>query len=183
MSEYAVLPETIVEFWWSAGLEKWFAKDDAFDETIRTRFLDLYERAATGGLDDWMDEPTGALALVILLDQFPRNMFRGTPKVYATDEKAKAIAEMALERGDHETVSEDINQFLAVPLMHSEDLADQDACIAWMERIGTEENVKFARHHRDIIARFGRFPHRNAILGRETSPEEQAFLEEDGFTG
>ena len=183
MSEYAVLPETIVEFWWNAGPEKWFATDAAFDETIKSRFLDIHERAASGGLDEWIEAPTGALALVILLDQFPRNMFRGTPRAYATDEKAKTIGLVALERGDHETVSEDINQFLAVPLMHSEDLADQDLCVQWMERIGTEDNVKFARHHRDIIARFGRFPHRNTILDRETTEEEEAFLVEDGFTG
>lgn len=183
MSTYTVAPDTIVEFWWNAGPEKWFAKDEAFDQTIRNRFLDIYEQAASGRLDEWMEEPTGALALVILLDQFPRNMFRGTPRVYETDERAKAIGVMALERGDHETVSEEINQFLAIPLMHSEKLEDQDACIAWMKRVGTKENVTYAEHHRDIIARFGRFPHRNAILGRESTEAEQAFLAEGGFTG
>ncbi|RFC62676.1 DUF924 domain-containing protein [Fulvimarina endophytica] len=183
MGGYGVEPDAIIEFWWNAGPEKWFSKDEAFDETIRKRFLDVYERAAEGALDGWMEEPRGALALVILLDQFPRNMFRGTPRAFATDEKAKTIGVKALERGDHETVAEDINQFLAIPLMHSEDLADQDACVEWMEVVGSEENRKFARHHRDIIARFGRFPHRNAVLGRETTPEEAAFLEEDGFRG
>ena len=183
MSDYAIEPDTIVEFWREAGPEKWFEKDEAFDETIRNRFLDIYERAAQGLLDDWLEEPTGALALIILLDQFPRNMFRGTPRVYATDDKALAIARLALERGDHETVAEDVNQFLAMPLMHSEDLADQEACIAWMERMGTEENVKFARHHHDIVARFGRFPHRNDILGRSSRSDEEAFLSEGGFSG
>ncbi|MEN3792853.1 DUF924 family protein [Fulvimarina sp. MAC3] len=183
MSTYAVAPDTIVEFWWNAGPEKWFSKDETFDETISNRFLDIYEQAASGRLDAWTEEPVGALALVILLDQFPRNMFRGTPRAYETDERAKEIGLMALERGDHETVSEEINQFFAIPLMHSEKLEDQDACIAWMKRVGTDENVEYAQHHRDIIARFGRFPHRNAILGRESTEEEMQYLEEGGFTG
>ncbi|MER0238763.1 DUF924 family protein [Fulvimarina sp. MAC8] len=183
MSTYTVAPDTIVEFWWNAGPDKWFSKDEAFDETIRNRFLDIYERAADGHLDDWIEEPTGALALVILLDQFPRNMFRGTPRAYATDEKAREIGRQALNRGDHETVSEEINQFLAMPLMHSEKLEDQEACIEWMKRVGTEQNIEYAQHHRDIIARFGRFPHRNGILGRDSTDEEKEYLKEGGFSG
>ncbi|EAU43312.1 hypothetical protein FP2506_10721 [Fulvimarina pelagi HTCC2506] len=183
MNNYVVAPDTIVEFWWDAGSEKWFSKDEAFDETVRSRFLDIYEQAAEGHLDDWIEEPTGALALVILLDQFPRNMFRGTPRAYATDEKAKKIGLVALERGDHETVSEEINQFLAMPLMHSEDLVDQDACVMWMERVGTEQNIEYAKHHRDIIARFGRFPHRNAVLGRQSTEAEMDYLREGGYSG
>ncbi len=176
-------PQTIVDFWREAGPQRWFEKDDAFDETIRQRYGDLYEMAARGDLDHWADDANGALALIILLDQFPRNMFRGTPLAFATDAKALEIARLALSRGDHEVVAEDVNQFLAMPLMHSETHADQEECVAWMERIGDPDNEKFAREHRDIIARFGRFPHRNAILGREPSEEEQAFLNEGGFAG
>lgn len=183
MSDYAIEPDTIVEFWREAGPDKWFNADPDFDETIRGRFLDIYEFAARGELDRWMDEPSGALALIIILDQFPRNMFRGTPRAFATDDKALAIARKALDRGDHETVAEDINQFLAMPLMHSEDLADQDASVEWMERLGDEENVKAAQEHRDIVARYSRFPHRNAVLGRNAQPEEEAYLAEGGFAG
>ncbi|MAU98184.1 MAG: hypothetical protein CMP81_20270 [Fulvimarina sp.] len=176
-------PQTIVDFWREAGPEKWFGKDDAFDETIRQRFGDLHEMAARGELDDWAEDANGALALIILLDQFPRNMFRGTPLAFATDDKAIEIARLALARGDHDTVAEDVNQFLAMPLMHSEEHADQEECVTWMRRLGDEENVAFAEEHRDIIARFGRFPHRNPILGREATQEEQAYLDADGFAG
>ncbi|MBO0904888.1 DUF924 family protein [Jiella sonneratiae] len=176
-------PQTIVEFWREAGPERWFEKDEAFDATIRRRFGDLYEMAARGELDAWAEEANGALALIILLDQFPRNMFRGSPLAFATDGKAAGIARMALARGDHEIVAEDVNQFLALPLMHSEQLSDQQDCVAWMERLGEADNVKFAEMHRDIIARFGRFPHRNEVLGRETTEPEQAFLAAGGFSG
>ncbi|MBC8129842.1 MAG: DUF924 domain-containing protein [Rhizobiaceae bacterium] len=182
MSNYAIDPQTIVDFWREAGTERWFEKDEAFDEEVKRRFEDIYERAAGGELDEWIEEPTGALALVILLDQFPRNMFRGDAKTFSTDARALAIARIALERGDAHTVGEDINQFLAMPLMHSENLADQVACVEWMGEIGPE-NVSFAEEHRDIVRRFGRFPHRNAVLGRETTAEERAFLDGGGFTG
>ncbi|WP_062227157.1 DUF924 family protein [Aureimonas frigidaquae] len=183
MSETILDPQEIVDFWRDAGPQKWFEKDGAFDETIRQRFGDVYERAALGDLDVWAEEPIGALALVLLFDQFPRNMFRDTPRMYATDARARDIALAALERGDAEHLPEDVNQFLVLPLMHSEALADQDACVAWMERIGTQENQDFARHHREIVASFGRFPHRNAILDRESTAEERRFIADGGFTG
>lgn len=176
-------PQTIVDFWREAGPERWFQKDEAFDETIRQRYGDLYEMAARGELDDWAEYANGALALIILLDQFPRNMFRDTPLAYATDGKALEIARLALSRGDHEIVAEDVNQFLAMPFMHSEAHADQEECVHWMRQIGDPDNIKFAEEHRDIIARFGRFPHRNAVLGREPSETEQAYLEAGGFAG
>ena len=180
---YAPDPQTIVDFWREAGREKWFKKDLAFDETIRQRFGDLYEMAARGELDGWAEDANGALALVILLDQFPRNIFRDSPLAFATDEKALAIARTALARGDHETVAEDVNQFLAMPLMHSERLVDQKECLAWMREIGDTENVKYAEVHHNIIADFARFPHRNDVLGRETTAEEQAYLAKGGFAG
>ena len=183
MNDFAAAPQTIIDFWREAGEGAWYTRNQAFDETIALRFGDLYERAATGGLDDWADDPSGALALVILLDQFPRNMFRGEAKAFATDDKALAIAKAALARGDHETVAEDLNAFLAMPLMHSERAGDQDDAVAWMEKIGNEANVKSAHEHRDIIARFGRFPHRNPVLGRATVEEERTFLLNGGFAG
>jgi len=182
MSSYAIDPQTIVDFWRAAGPERWFTKDAEFDAEIVRRFQDIYERAALGELDAWAEEPTGALALVILLDQFPRNMFRGDPRMFATDAKAREISRMALARGDEMTVGEDVNQFLAMALMHSEDLADQEACVAWMEKIGPE-NVSYAVEHRDIVERFGRFPHRNVVLDRASTPEEHAFLADGGFAG
>ncbi len=183
MSTVSIDPQTIVDFWREAGSERWFGKDAEFDEAILRRFGDIYEQAVRGELDAWRRDPTGALALVILLDQFPRNMFRNTPKAFATDERALEIAREALARGDHRTVAEDVNQFLAMPMMHAESLADQDACVAWMGEIGDESNVAFAKEHRDIIARFQRFPHRNAILGRRSSEAERQFLVEGGFAG
>jgi len=182
MNDYSIDPQTIVDFWRDLGPEGWFRKDDAVDATIRQRFGDVYERAARGELDEWAEEPNGALALVILLDQFPRNMFRGSSRMFATDDKALALARTALARGDHYGVGEDVNQFFAMPLMHSETLADQEDCVRWMEEIG-EENVPYAIEHRDIIARFGRFPHRNAVLERASTPDEDRFLHEGGFAG
>lgn len=183
MSDFAIDPQTIVDFWRDAGSERWFVKDEQFDETIRQRFGDIYERAVLGEFADWQSDATGALALVILFDQFPRNMFRGTPKMFATDARALAIGRMALARGDAFTLGEDVNMFLAMPLMHSELLADQEECVAWMERIGTPENTAAAIEHRDIVKRFGRFPHRNTLLHRETTVEEKSFLDGGGFAG
>ena len=183
MSLYSIDPQTIVDFWREAGPERWFEKDEAFDAEIGARFGDIYEQAARGELEAWREYPTGALALVILLDQFPRNMFRDSPRAFATDEKALAIAREALARGDADTVGDDLNQFLAVPLMHAEDLEAQEECVRWMGEIGDEKNLAYAEDHRDIIARFGRYPHRNPVLGRTTTPEEQAFLDGGGFAG
>lgn len=182
MSDFSPDPQSVVDFWRDLGPDRWYVADDAQDETIRQRFGDLHERAARGELDDWAEEPNGALVLVILLDQFSRNLHRATPAMYAHDEKALRIAKAALARGDHERVGEDLNQFFAMPHMHSERLEDQEACVAWMQRIG-EANLSYAEHHRDIVRRFGRFPHRNAILGRESTAEEKAYLEDGGFTG
>lgn len=183
MNDYAPDPQTIVDYWRSIGPDGWFEKDDAVDATIRQRFGDLHELGLDGELDEWAEEPNGALALVILLDQFSRNLHRDDPAMYAADGKALEIARRAIERGDQFRVGEDLNQFLAMPFMHSEALADHDVCVALMDEIGSEENRKFARHHRDIIVRFGRFPHRNALLGRQSTPEETEFLAKGGFSG
>jgi uncharacterized protein (DUF924 family) len=175
--------EEIIAFWEEAGPEKWFSRDDAFDAQIRERFLATYEAAVAGDLADWDESPVVALALLILLDQLPRNMFRGTTKVYATDAMALTIAEHAIEAGHHKAFKPPMSRFFILPLTHAEDLAAQDRAVALNEELGDADGAKWARHHRDIVARFGRFPHRNEILGRENTPEEAKFLEESGFRG
>src|SRR5262249_28367423 len=173
----------IVSFWRTAGPDRWFNKDPAFDEEIRQRFLDTYEAAAAGKLAGWEQNAQGALALLILLDQFPRNMFRGDARAFVTDPLARAIAAGAIVRGFDSQVPSDMRTFFFLPFQHSEDLADQERGIAFFKAIADVENLKWAELHADIIRRFGRFPHRNAILGRTTTPDEQAFLDGGGFAG
>lgn len=172
----------VISFWTQAGPEKWFKKDAAFDAAIRDGFLQTHEAAKTGRHDDWAETPEGSLALIIVLDQFPRNIFRDDPRAFATDAKALAITNAAIAKGFDRKIEPPLQQFIYMPLMHSEHLADQDRCVAAFTG-GAPENRKFAEIHRDIIARFGRFPHRNAVLGRTTTPEEQVFLDQGGFAG
>ena len=173
----------IVTFWREAGPKRWFEKDDAFDAEIRRRFLPTHEAAAAGKLTAWEQDAQGALALLILLDQFPRNMFRGSARAFATDPMARAIAAGALVRGFDARAPEGMRSFFFLPFEHSEDLADQERCIALNKAAGDADGLKWAEIHADIIRRFGRFPHRNAVLGRVTTPEEQAFLDGGGFAG
>jgi len=175
--------EEIIAFWEGAGPEKWFTKDEAFDAQIRERFLATYEAAAAGELAGWAETAHGTLALLILLDQFPRNMFRGDKRTYATDSMALAIAEDAVEEKYHQVFKPPMSRFFILPFTHAEDRAAQERSVALNEELGDEEGLKWARHHRDIIARFGRFPHRNAILGRTNTLEEEAFLKENEFRG
>ena len=175
-------PETVLAFWREAGPDKWFTRDDAFDADIREKFLATYEAAAAGKLGEWERSAEGTLALVIVLDQFPRNMFRGTARCYAADSEARAVAHRALKRGCDQDVPEAERGFFFLPFMHSEDMADQQRCVALYREAG-HPDVTYAEQHADIIRRFGRFPHRNAILGRASTPEEQAFLDEGGFKG
>lgn len=177
-----VQPDDIIAFWRDAGPERWFRKDEAFDAQFRARFLAAHEAAARGELDAWASQAPGALALVILLDQFPRNAFRASPRMYATDAKARDVALAAIEAGFDLQVAQQLRPFLYLPLMHSERLEDHDRCVALAQPIGGE-HYRYAQHHRSIIERFGRFPHRNAILGRANTPEEAKFLEEGGFGG
>ena len=178
-----VTPAEVLAFWRAAGSERWYARDDAFDAEIRSRFLCLWELALVGGLSSWEDSDGGALALVIVLDQFPRNMFRGSPRAYASDARAREVASRAIDRGADAQIADDLQEFLYLPLMHSEHLADQFRCVALYRKAGRTENLKYAEDHADIIRRFGRFPHRNRVLGRITTPDEQAFLDEGGFSG
>lgn len=173
----------IVAFWREAGPERWFKKDPAFDDEIRQRFLAAHEAAAAGALSAWEASAEGALALLILLDQFPRNMFRGDARTFATDPHARAIAAGALVRGFDAQVPAALRSFFYLPFEHSEKLADQERSLALYKASGDADGLKWAEAHADIIRRFGRFPHRNTMLGRSTTPEEQAFLDQGGFAG
>ncbi len=172
----------IVRFWREAGPERWFAKDEAFDRRFHALGLPLYEAAVRGALASWMNSPEGALALVLLLDQFPRNSFRGTARMFATDAMARRVAAAAIDAGYDTAVTAPFRVFFYLPFEHSEDLADQDRSVALAAPLD-ELYRSYAEIHRDLIRRFGRFPHRNAILGRATTPEEQRFLDDGGFSG
>ena len=173
----------VVEFWREAGYDKWFGKFPEFDEEIRRRFLPTYVAAAAGKLAAWEATAQGALALLILLDQFPRNMFRGQARAFATDPQAMAITAQSLIRGFDAQVPAELRAFFYVVFEHSENLADQEHGIALYQAAGDADGVKWANLHADIIRRFGRFPHRNPALGRVTTPYEQAFLDGGGFKG
>lgn len=177
-----VQPQDVVAFWREAGPSRWFRKDENFDAEFRARFLSAHEAAARGQLDAWAHDATGALALLILLDQFPRNAFRGTPRMFATDAVARGIARSALQCGFDSATEPELRNFFYLPFMHSEQLADQDRAVELAGRLGGEA-LRYALMHRDIIARFGRFPHRNPVLGRDSTPEELRFLDDGGFTG
>ena len=177
----------VIAFWREAGAAKWFARDDAFDAEFRQRFESAHFAAARGEYEAWMESGEGALALQILLDQFPRNCFRGNAHSYATDGLALHYARRAVASGFDLQVDSALRMFFYLPFEHSEDLPDQDRAIELFttlrDETGDAEGLKWAEMHRDIIVRFGRFPHRNPSLGRVTTPNEQAFLDEGGFAG
>ena len=177
----SIAPSAVVAFWKEAGPDKWFSKDDAFDAEFRRRLHDAHVAAARRELDDWIETPEGALALLILLDQFPRNCFRGTGHAFATDPLALMFANEAVERGHHQAFDFPLRNFILLPFQHSEAMEDQDRYMALAA--GDTESEKWGRIHRDIIVKFGRYPHRNQSLGRDTTPEEQAFLDGGGFGG
>jgi uncharacterized protein (DUF924 family) len=180
-------PADITGFWRNAGPDKWFAKDDDFDAAIQLMFEPTHHAAARGEYDRWIETPDGALALLILLDQFPRNLYRGSGHAFATDSLARKFARDAVERGHDTATDTATRQFFYLPFTHSEAMADQDLGLALYQALADEtkdpEAAKWTNVHRDIIVRFGRFPHRNRSLGRQTTPEEQVFLDEGGFAG
>ena len=177
-----VTPADVVSFWQEAGKAMWFGKDPNFDRLFREKFLCIYEAACRGELDGWPATPNGALALLILLDQFPRNAFRGTARMYEGDARARDIADRAIAAGHDRQICRELRAFIYTPLHHSEALADQERAVELIRPFG-EEAVQAAERHRDIIRCFGRFPHRNPILGRAMTDEEQAFLDQGGFAG
>jgi uncharacterized protein (DUF924 family) len=190
-------PEDVLTFWFGppgapplANAARWFARDDGFDAAIAARFGALAERAAAGGLDAWRATPTGALALVIALDQFPRNLHRESPLAFASDPLARDVAKDARARRFDRALAPVERAFLYLPYEHAEDLALQEESVALFGELAAEappeladhlrETLDYARRHRDIIARFGRFPHRNRVLGRASTALEEAFLREPG---
>jgi uncharacterized protein (DUF924 family) len=183
MSQGVATPADVLAFWRTAGPKMWFTKNDAFDAEIRDRFLPTYEAAAAGRLADWERDPESALALVIVLDQFPRNMFRNDARAFAADALARAVTKRAIARGFDQQVAMPERTFFYLPFEHSEDPADQEHGVALNRATGDAEALKWAELHADIIRRFGRFPHRNKVLGRTTAPDEQAFLDSGGFAG
>lgn len=195
-------PETILDFWFGTdfgsveGYEArralWFAQCDDFDREIADRFAELPERARRGELDSWVEAERSALALVLSLDQFPRNLHRGDARAFAYDARALDVALQAIDRGFDQSLHPVQAAFLYLPLEHAEDLALQERCVALLEQLmvrapgllqpGLRKSVAYAERHRDVIARFGRFPHRNVVLGRRSSSEERAYLEAGGET-
>jgi uncharacterized protein (DUF924 family) len=177
----------VIGFWTNAGPRKWFAKSAAFDEAIRLKFEATHFAAARGEYDAWRSTAEGTLALLILLDQFPRNLFRGSAHAFATDSLARQIARVAAQEDMDLAVEPILRPFFYLPFEHSEVLDDQDLSVrlseAHRDRTGDADTLKWAVMHRDIVVKFGRFPHRNRALGRETTADEQAFLDEGGFAG
>lgn len=187
-----VTSQEILEFWFGEPGEAdygkprkvWFIKNPNFDQEVRSRFLPIYQQAGAGELDDWKNSPQSCLALIILLDQFPRNLFRGQPQAFATDSQAVAYAKHAVANGFDQELLPIQRQFIYLPFEHSENLADQHQCIKLFSTLKAYpeclSGVDYAHRHFKVIERFGRFPHRNEILGRETTPEEAEFLKQPG---
>ncbi len=171
-------PNDVIAFWLGVGQENWFADDPELDAEIRKRFEPQWRKARDGKLADWKRSAEGILALLILLDQFPRNMFRGKADAFSTDKEARELARVSLVRGYDFAFPMALRAFFYLPFMHSEDLADQDLCVKLIaERLGTSSvNYPFALGHRDVIVRFGRFPMRNVALGRRSTAAEKAFI-------
>jgi uncharacterized protein (DUF924 family) len=176
-------PREIIDFWMAQPQKRLFSVDPEFDAELRDRFGAAHADAAAGRLDGWLETVDGRLALVLLLDQMSRNLGRGTPGMFANDDKALVIASRAIAEGDRDVLTPTEYRWHVMPLMHSEDLADQDRCVELCREEGLEDTLPHAIEHRGIIARFGRFPHRNRILGRETTEKEQEFLDDGGFSG
>ena len=182
----------VLDFWFGRShspefgkvQKKWFKKDADFDAEVRSRFMQQYELAASGQLDSWQDSPDRCLALILLLDQFPRNMFRGTPQAFATDSKALATAEYAVNNNFDRELLTVQKWFIYLPFEHSENLEQQQKSVELFRQLSGDTDsdsvIEYAMQHLEIIQRFGRFPHRNQILGRETTPEEAEFLKQPG---
>lgn len=172
----------LLDFWWNAGRKNWFGGGPNFDEAIRAGFLSDVEAAGRGDYDPWQATPHGSLALLLLLDQFPRNLFRGSADSYKFDTKALDVARSAYEARQFLAYGPEHRLFFFLPFEHSENMEDQTLAVDAFRRWGDQDGYHWALVHMDVIRRFGRFPHRNAVLGRATTPEEQRFLDEGGFS-
>jgi uncharacterized protein (DUF924 family) len=175
-------PQAVIDFWQQAGPKRWFAKDDAFDTTFRDTFHATHLQAARRELESWLDSAEGALALLILLDQYPRNAFRGTAHMFATDPLARLYAQRMVDAGLDRQVEPALRAFCYLPFEHSEDPKDQQRSLTLNQQLDAN-TYRWAKQHAQIIERFGRFPHRNAVLARDTTDEERAFLDKGGFAG
>jgi uncharacterized protein (DUF924 family) len=176
-------PDNVVSFWKQAGPASWFTKDTAFDGQLSVRFRAALAEARAGAFDHWAEMPQGALALVILLDQFSRNIHRNTPLAFAADAKAAALSTKSVARGYLHEFPAPMAQWFVMPFEHAEDIDAQWRAVGLFQSMGLPEMVRYAYVHLDIIRRFGRFPHRNPILGRRSTAEEIAFLKGGGFGG
>jgi uncharacterized protein (DUF924 family) len=180
-------PHDLIAFWTAVGPKAWFKKDAAFDSAVRARFEAAHLAASRGELEAWGETAEGALGLILLLDQVPRNIYRDSAHAFATDGLARAVADLAIEAGFDATAPAELQVFFYLPFEHAEDAPAQRRSLALIEahaaRMGNDDYLRYARLHADVIARFGRFPHRNAVLGRTTTPEEAAFLATGGFRG
>jgi uncharacterized protein (DUF924 family) len=175
-------PIDVLDFWWTAGIDKWYGGGETFDDTCRERFQNLLEIAASGELEDWEETPHGSLALLIVLDQFSRNIFRGTARAFAQDAQALAVAERAVAAGFDRCFPAPARNFFYMPFTHAENLDAQERCCDHFRTSGDQDGYYYALLHMDAIRRFGRFPHRNGVLGRETTAEEQRYLDTGGFS-
>jgi uncharacterized protein (DUF924 family) len=173
----------IVEFWRDAGYQRWFTRDDEFDARFSARFLPSHHAAARREFEHWLGDADGALALMILLDQLPRNAFRDSAHAYATDSLARHYAGHAIDAGLDRVIETPLRAFIYLPFEHSEARADQDRSVALFHALGDADYRKYAEAHREVILRFGRFPHRNRALGRVSTPDEQAWLDAGGGFG
>ena len=175
----------LIDFWFSDEVKKyWFKSTKAFDKRLIDSYADTWQQAKRGALDDWQRTAVGSLALVIVLDQFPLNMFRGTAKSFSTEAMSRDVARSAIEKDFDKALPTSQKSFLYMPFMHSEDLADQALGVEYFNQPGLENNIRFAKHHFGVVERFGRFPHRNKILGRESSAAEIKYLNsKQGFKG
>lgn len=176
-------PNDVLAFWWNAGPAAWFQGGPDFDAACRTHCLGAYEAAAAGALDGWIEAPHAALALILLLDQMPRNMFRGTAAMFATDARALTLADRSLALGHHRAYPLPGRRFFYMPFMHAEDIDAQSRCVDLCRAEGDADGYHYALVHLDAIRRFGRFPHRNEVLGRTSTAEEMAYLTSGGFSG
>lgn len=180
-----IQPNTVLDYWFRKENQHfWFASTPEIDTQMREQFNDLWDSAKSGELDDWKNSAEGCLALCIVLDQLPLNMFRGAPRSFSTEQQSIEIAKHAIQKGFDQQINKERLAFLYMPLMHSEKLADQDFAISLFEKAGLEGNTRFAKHHRELIKTYGRFPHRNDILGRENTLAEIEYLKsKQAFTG